>query len=1093
MVKWIRLLVALSLALVPSLASADGGKLRAQDLRCESLRAPLGIDVEAPRLSWKLSSAERGARQTAWQILVASSVELLAQDRGDLWDSGKVAGERGDQQLHIPYAGRPLASAETVYWKVRVWDQDQTESAWSAPAQWTMGALRPEDWKAHWITDPDLLRRVRPRLGYSSRVAADEQTQKWIQLDLGETRVIDTVRLYAVTHTVSERLGFPRYFRVELSEDAARTTSTVIADYTTEPFRNSWASQITIDAKGAKGRYLTLTTTRLRMMLDDTGDPVDGGPVSSRTEVGRLTLSQIEVLSGGKNVAPGSRIAVSDSLETERWSAQAMIDGVGLPGQNERANQTLLARREFVVKPKLTRAILLFSGQGSAAAEVNGAAVTATRLGPGWTEPTKTCLYETHDVTALLKPGANAIGFTLGGGMYNVQRSANRYTKFSGPFRPLVVIGQLRLEYADGSVETIVTDPTWKVAPGPITFSNVYGGEDYDATRAVPSWSRAGFDDSRWSSAVQTSGPGGALRGVTVAAPPQVAHETLQPVAVHGLKPGIQVYDFGQNAAVMLRLRVHGGRGSTITIIPAERLNDDGTLDRRSLGAGKDVIALNYRLAGSSEGESWSPKFFSIGSRYFEVRAEAPAGEALPTVEKLEAEVMHADASPAGEFACSNELFNRVRTLVRWAQRSNMASVLSDCPHRERLGWLEQTHLNGPAIRYEFDLESFYRKIFNDIADAQRADGLVPDIAPEYVKFDGGFRDSPEWGAACILAAWQQFIWTGDELSLRRHYSGMKRYFEYLASRAKDDILSHGLGDWYDLGPNPPGVAQLTPIPVTATAFYFECANTLGQIARQLGNVSDGEYFSRRAGEISAAFNRAFAQTQLGLYATGSQTAQAIPLVMGLVPELQRGFAFEKLVADVQRHGNALTSGDVGYRYLLRALADGGRSDVIFAMNAQTEKPGYGYQLAKGATSLTEAWDANPRSSQNHFMLGQITEWLYGDLAGIAPDPSGPGFKRILIRPAPVGDVKWARASYESPYGRIAVRWERNASRFTLELTVPPNTTATVALPKQTGSAARVLESGELAEKQSGLRHVAEEPARSVWEVPSGQYRFEVL
>ena len=702
-------------------------------------------------------------------------------------------------------------------------------------------------------------------------------------------------------------------------------------------------------------------------------------------------------------------------------------------GPNPRANGTLLLRRQFAVRAGLHRALASVCGLGHYEMTVNGARVGTGLLTPGWTAYDKTCLYDTHDVTRSVRAGDNAVGMVLGSGMYSVQ--PGRYVKFTSAFRPLAAIAQIRLEYADGTVDVVGTDRQWRVTPGPIVFSNVYGGEDDDARLEPRGWDQPGFDDSAWTAPEGLEVPARQLRGASYAAPPFRAYETLAPVAVRELRPGVAVYDFGQNASMMPRLRVRGPAGATVKMTPAELLNADGSVDRGSSGGGEAF--WSYTLAGRGEGESWFPRFFYHGSRYVQVERSAPPGGAPPQVESLESVVVHSDSPPAGEFACSSELFNRIRTLVRWAQRSNLAHVITDCPHRERLGWLEQYHLNGPSLRYETALARLYAKTFVDMADAQRPDGLVPDIAPEYVVFDGGFRDSPEWGSAIVLAAWQHYVWTGDDTPLRRNYDAMRRYVAYLASRAQGDIVDYGLGDWYDLGPKPPGPSQLTPIALTATAIYYEDHLALAKI-----------------------FNRRFLDSERALYATGSQTAQAMPLVLGLAPEEHRARVLEALVRDVRAHGNGTTAGDVGYRYVLRALADGGRSDVIFDMNHQSERPGYGFQLARGATSLTEAWDANPHSSQNHFMLGQIVEWFYGDLAGLAPDPAFPGFKRVRIRPQPVPGITWVRASHESPRGHMSVAWRWDGATFSLDVELPPNTSAEVRMPGRDASRVSVIESG---------------------------------
>jgi hypothetical protein len=930
-----------------------------------------------------------------------------------------------------------------------------------------MGLLEPGDWRARWITDPDLLRWVRPHLGYRSEGAESADTPKWIQVDLGSLHTIDTIRFLALRHAVGERLGLPTRFRVEVAGRADLSDARVVADQTGEDYYQ-WLNAIEVPAGGVQGRYVRLTATKLRDFA---------GQIC-------LALSQIVVLSNGRNVAVGAEVTASDSLDEPPWSSSSATDGLGVPGTNPRANDTLLLRREFSVRPGIRRALAHVSGLGHYEMTMNGTRVGAGLLTPGWTDYDKVALYDTHDLTGLLRPGANAVGLLLAGGMYNVQEG--RYHKLVTPFRPLMAIGQIRLEYDDGTVEEVVTDGSWRATSGPITFSNEYGGEDYDARLEPGGWDAPGFDDTAWKGAVVRDTGALALRGASHASPPFRTFETFAPVKVRELSPGVAVYDFGQNASMMPRLRARGAAGARVTMIPAELVKEDDSVDRASVGRGE--AWWRYTLAGRKDGEEYFPRFFYQGARYLQVAREGPTGGALPEIERLESVVVHSDSPPVGDFACSSDLFNRIRTLILWAQRSNLAHVITDCPHREKLGWLEQYHLNGPSLRYETDLTRLYHKGFADMADAQQPDGLVPDIAPEYVVFTGGFRDSPEWGSAVILAAWQHYVWTGDDTPLRRNYDAMKRYVAYLESRAEGDIVRYGLGDWYDLGPNPPGYAQLTPVALTATAIEYEDVSALARIAARVGRDDDAARYASYAARIKAAFNREFLDRGTGIYATGSQTAQAMPLVLDLVPGDQRARVLDALVHDIRAHGNGTTAGDVGYRYVLRALADGGRSDVVYDMNHQSERPGYGFQLARGATSLTEAWDANPRSSQNHFMLGQIMEWFYGDLAGLAPDPAFPGFGRVRIRPQPVRGITWARAANASPRGPVSVSWRCEDDRFTLDVELPPNTSAEVWLPASDG--ADVRERGLPLSQVGGVRVVRRDGDRLILTVESGRYEL---
>ncbi|HVW21960.1 MAG TPA: family 78 glycoside hydrolase catalytic domain [Opitutaceae bacterium] len=1057
----------LAAALLATAARAAEARLKPVDLRCDAMTEPLGIDSPLPRLSWKLEGKGRGLHQTAWQVLVASSPELLAEGKGNLWDSGR---RLSDEQLYLDYEGRPLRSAERAYWKVRVWDESGDRSAWSEPASWTMGLLTPGEWTSQWISCADLLQGERPDLGYRSKYHGDPGTRIWVQLDLGSEQPIDEVRLCALRYGVVERLGFPVGFKVEASDDPDFAGAATVADYTQADYPNPWVNVIDLPARGVRGRYLRLTATKLR---------VTGG-------VACLALSQIEVLAGGRNAAAHAAVTASESDEEAPWAAAALTDGLGVPGANPLGNATLLLRRQFEVRPGLKRALIFVCGLGQCELTCNGAKADDDLLGPSWTQYGRACLYQTRDVTALLRPGANALGLELGGGPYNIQQTPGRYNKFVTAYRPPVATAVLRLEYADGAIETVGTDEKWKVALGPTTYANFYGGEDFDARRAPAGWDRAGFDDARWAPAVPTGGPGGVMRGASESDPPIRARGALEPVATRELRPGVTVYDLGQNAALIPRLRVSGPAGAVVRIIPAELLHPDGTVDRGSEGG--SLAYWQYTLAGRAAGEEWMPKFFYSGARYLQVERTAPAGGALPRVEKIEGDTICSDSPPAGDFACSSELFNRIRVLVRWAQRNNLAHVFTDCPTRERLGWLEQVHLNGPALRYDFDVARLYAKAFDDMEDAQQGDGLIPEIAPEYTIFPGDFRDSPEWGSALILAAWQHWLWTGDDRPMRSHYAAMQRYVSYLAARStRDHLLAFGLGDWYDQGPARPGPAQLTPVPLTATAFYQTDLATLSQIAQHLRQFADARHYAVLAEGIRQAYNKAFYDPAAGRYGGGSQTAQALSLELNLAETANRNAVFNALVSDVQERGNAFTAGDIGYRYVLRALADGGRSDLVAAVNARSDIPGYGYQLARGATSLTEAWNADPHASQDHFMLGQINEWFFHDLAGLQPD--GPGFKHVLIAPQPVPGISWARASHESPRGPIEVAWKEEGGQFTLDIDLPPNASGEVCWPFPKASG--VTEGGVRARRGQGVHYLRrDKEGRLRYEIESGHYHF---
>ena len=1058
-----------------ALAPAFSAGLSVNSLRCDWGDNPLGIDSPTPTLAWKLESSDRGAVQAAWQVRVASSPALLVADLPDIWDSGRT---ESDRQFQIPYGGRPLASGEQVFWQVRAWDGAGNASPWSETATWTMGIVKPEDWKAKWISDPELVRLTRHLLGFSTPPVTDENTPQWVMLDLGRDYEIEQVGLYAVMHTVNERLGFPLWYKVEIARKPDFSDATVIADQTKAESPNIWYNNAKISANNTTARYVRVITPRLRMMAEEEGD----------TPQGRLALSQIEVLSGGKNVALNAKVTASASLEEGLWSAQAVVDGIGLPGSNPRANSTMLLRREFDVKQGLRRATLFICGLGYYTLSVNGTEVGAEDLlKPGWTEYTKTVFYDTRDLTQQIRAGKNAIGLTLANGMYNVQFPADgRYTKFVGPPRAQKALAQLRLEYEDGRVETVITDPQWKVSVGPVTFEHAYGGEDFDAGAVPAGWDKTGFNDSRWTPAVETSGPGGKLFGFSTASPPMRAHETLKPVAVQELRPGVKVYDFGQNTSLMPVLRVRGPAGSVVKMLPSELLNPDGSISGRGT---RTSVGWNYTLAGTPGGETWMPHFFYQGARYLQVEFAAPDGGGdLPVIEQLDVRVVHSDSPQVGHFACSNELFNRIRMLVHWAMRSNFAHVMTDCPHREKLGWLEQAQLVGPALRAEFDLNRLYTKKFGDMEDAQRPNGLVPDIVPEYMVFEGGYRDSPEWGSAIIIAAWQHFVWTGDDTPLRRHYAAMQRYFDYLTSRADGNIVSHGLGDWLDLRPRGADRSAQTPIALVATATYYEDAITMERIANHLGRTRDAQRYAALADDIAESFNTRFLDPATGKYAAGSQASQALPFALDIMPFGQYDAVLARLLQSIRAAENSITVGECSHPYLLRSLTKAGLEELIFTIHSQTERPGYGYMLARGATSLPENWSGG--GSQNHFIMGHITEWFYQHLAGIAPDPTGPGFGRMIVRPSPVGDITWAEATINTVRGPAKVRWERGDNKLVLHVSVPANARASVQLP--INSPEGVTEGGRSIEGRKDITMLGIVDDRPAFEIGAGVYRFEM-
>jgi alpha-L-rhamnosidase len=768
----------------------------------------------------------------------------------------------------------------------------------------------------------------------------------------------------------------------------------------------------------------------------------------------------------------------------------SLLNVLPTDGKKDRVNANNILpilRKEFSVKARLKSATAFVSGLGHFELSLNGKKAGDHFLDAGWTRYDKQALYVTFDIKRLLKQGTNAAGVMLGNGFHYVPPVKGRYRKLKSAFGFPKLIARIRLEYEDGTIEDVVTDRSWKAAPGPIVFSSIYGGEDYNAGLEQAGWNVPGFNDRSWQNAILVPGPPELNSQM---AEPLKVQEKFEPRSVTRAANGHWVYDLGQNASGIIRLSVKGRKGDTIRIVPAELLNGDGSVNQRPIGS---PYYFQYILKGSGV-ETWEPRFSYSGFRYLEVEGGVPRGKAASGVKAGQTEILllqglhtRNSAAATGTFQCSSELFNKTYSLIDWAVKSNMASVLTDCPHREKLGWLEQVHLMGPSLQYAYDIANLSRKTLRDMMDSQLPDGLVPEIAPEYVKFEWGgdmFRDSPEWGSSAVLLPWYMYQWYADEEVLHTAYPMMQKYLAYLQTKAKNHILYQGLGDWYDLGPRPPGVSQLTPNGVTGTAIYYYDLVIMSRVATLLGKTADAETYTQLAAGVREAFNLIFFNPVTNQYASGSQTANAMAIYTGLVPDASKQAVLENLVADIRRRNNALTAGDIGYRYVLRVLEQEGRPDVIFDMNSRSDVPGYGYQLAKGATALTESWAALPTVSNNHLMLGHLMEWFYSGLGGIRLAEGGTAFNHFLVRPEPAGDVRSARTNFNSPYGPIRSEWSLDESRFSLNVEVPANTTCTLYLPARPG--APVLSNGEPVAVSSY------EKGRALISLGSGKYSFLV-
>lgn len=721
--------------------------------------------------------------------------------------------------------------------------------------------------------------------------------------------------------------------------------------------------------------------------------------------IGAITCEQAK-LPEGRNFT-GARL--KESAVKEAWAA---VDTL--------SDRSIWLRRDIQLKGKVRQATVHIVGLGFYELTINGQKVGDSEFTPLWSDYDKSIFYNTYDVTEPLKTSTSQgdrphvrggsqmvcppvrLQVLLGNGFYNEQ--GKRYAKMKIAFGPPTLLFRLHIDYEDGTADDVVSDASWQWAPSPITFNSIYGGEDYDA-RITP---------NNWHPAVIQEAPRGILR-----------KQIAQPVKImerYGVSDTIRhdsilVLDMGQNLAGFPEITVEGKWGQRLKLTPGETLTKEGLVNQKQTGRPHFYA---YILKGGTR-ETWHPRFSYYGYRYLQIEGD------IDVLKKVESCFVYNAAPKTGSFECSNPLLNDAYRLIDRAIRSNWQAVWTDCPHREKLGWLEQDWLNGEGLVANYDCRAMIEQTMQNIADAQFPNGALPEIAPNLCVFEGSwappFLESPEWGGAFIALPFLYRDFYGDDSLINRYRPQMKRYVDYLATQDSCYILKQGLGDWYDYGPGRAGFSQNTPMPLVSTAHYYWWNHLMQE---------------PRADSIKAAFIKEFYDPATHRYAMGSQCAQAIALEMGLVPEQDRQAVLDSLVADIHRHGDRLTTGDVGNRYLFNALIHNGRQELLYKMLNHYDVPGYGYQIKLGHTTLTEQWNPEHGASMNHFMMGHINNLLIPYILGIWRHGDS-----YTIAPHPVGDLTWCKGSM----GDIHVSWHLDGDTFILQADIPEGNTATVTLP----------------------------------------------
>jgi alpha-L-rhamnosidase len=677
-------------------------------------------------------------------------------------------------------------------------------------------------------------------------------------------------------------------------------------------------------------------------------------------------------------------------------------------------------RQEFTLTEAPRRARAYICGLGYYELRINGAKVGNNYLDPGWTTFDKRDLYATYDVTASFHRGANAVGVMLG----------------EGWFHSRVLILQMDIELASGKHVTVTSGPTWKAKNGPIVSDSVYDGEVYDARLETPGWDQPGFKDDGWAPAEIVKAPGGVLSAQMM--PPIQDVDSIVPIALTNPQPGVYVYDMGQNFSGWVDLRVAGPRGTRVQMRFAELLFDTGMINREELRTAKATDL--YILRGEDE-ECYHPRFTYHGFRYVEVTGYP----GTPSLDSLRGHVVRTAVKTTGSFVASKPLLNQIHKMIRWSDLTNLHSIPTDCNQRdERMGWMGDAQTSAEGMMLNFDMAAFFTNFLRDIRDVQDSEGAVTDTVP-FSRF-GRRPADPAWGTAFPLIAWYLYQQTGDRRVLEENYDGIKKYVEFLRTRAPDNVLRYSYyGDWVSLEP--------TPGAEVSDFYYYYDTLLLSKMAAALGKSADAGIYAERAGQIKDAFNEEFFDPERGVYTTGTQTANALPLFLDMVPKDLRRKVSDNLFKDVLfEHNTHVTTGFIGLRYLFPVLTQNNQSALAYDLAVQTTYPSWGYMLANGATTLWELWQnsTGPEGpSHDHHMMGSVDAWFYEALGGISVDPDHPGYRHIRIEPQVVRDLTSVSATVGTVRGEVTSSWSHGPGVITLELDVPVSSTATVSIPKE--------------------------------------------
>ena len=1038
------------------------------DLKVEGLRSPLGIDTPAPRFSWQLESDQRDVQQTAYQITVFDAAG------GEVWNSGRV---ESPVPYGIKYEGTPLKSCAAYTWTVTV---ETTDGSATAASTFETAFMDASQWTGRWIhTDVSL-----QTLDGMSIVFDTPVTCRYVRLDVSEL---------GLRASTDAGFSFVQLAEMEVysgTDNVARSASLSVGKSADSWELTQFGWSLANLTDGVVGGSALGWTTEQNVAV----------PVVVTLDLGQIrTIDRIVLYPRQNDHAVGK----GDDIAANFPAAFTILTSSDGRTYNETFRQVAKKEtsvpyfgRTFTLNKKVARARIYASALGVFTLRLNGQPVTDAVLEPGESEYEKTLLYSTYDVTDLLREGRNALIAQVAGGIYNIDYLDDRYSKGEVQNNgTTALMAELLLEYADGTSERIVTDTDWRWQAGPTLGSNWWGGEDYDARLVIPELNNPAIDLSAWNNvSILTPHFRSPHSGVS-------GHGTLrsrmyEPLRVVEEWPAVEVktiqsggytlrmVDFGRNFAGQYRFRLKGRAGQQISLRCGESLNPDGSIYMENFYTGPANTYEVYTFRGDEEGETWGPEFMYHGFRYLQIIGL----DDEPDAASFTAMRIRSDVDNVGALKTSNSLIDQIHVICRDAIASQLYNSITDCPHREKLGWLDVPNEMYVSLNSNFDMQNFYNKVVLDCFDAQQSDGHVPSVAPYYMNVYG---DDVNWGGAAILVPYRNWRYYGDTSLLEQFYAKMKRLMRHFSNNTTDYIINNSFSALSDWGQETAGVSPMVPTEFTETCTYYYLARVMAEAAEQFGSNTDVRNYARMADNIKRAFNKKFYNATTATYTSvsgggGRQSEQAMPLYYGLVPEGDEQRVADVLAERVRQDGYKIKTGEIALKCVFMTLAQYGYNDIVWQMANQTDCPSYGWWVTQGYTTTPEYWDVGA-FSQNHCMMDHIEEWFFTQLAGIRN--TGTAFDTFTIAPYLPADLDHLDIATQTRYGQVRSAWQRSEGSVAFQFSVPCGSVATIVVPCADGLC--LMENGKpIAANEGGIHSVEYTNGQATVVCGSGRYEW---